>query len=315
MPRQIPPMDMKFVFDMPTAAATYFLDVGQICSLVNRKAMRQGYEYFISNIEVITNGDFISQISTLPQSWVGANSWTKSFKLWQESRDQVLDIDGPGIQGKYADFKVYFDSVHEVAGVAGNLRPYNFAIADADGSYDWEASIIEFPNTPVPGTTTGYNLHFLGPSTGTSKGMIAGYAASRRRPVPEDPNVVDVASTEAWMRELFDVGDNLDEIRDNLETLNDQPPYLIGDMEVVKEFYPGGAYQASTFASYIQDILVTRKSTSLAMDSTGPFTAPCGLIRIDNSLPGDNPTSVTMFVELSPGPYKGVLARPMQDVN
>ncbi len=271
--------------------------------------------WVISDLELVTNGDATVSVSKLPDSWVMANAWVKAFHLWRESLDQVLDIDGHDIEGKYSDFKIFFDSTHEAAGIAGNLLPYDFDIANADGSYDWEGTVYQVPNDPVHGTTTGYNIHAIGPSVPTSKGMIAGYAASRRRPQPEDPNIVDVASPEMWMRELFDVGDNLEEIRDDIETLNDQPPYLIGNLEVATEFYPGGSVQAATYASFTQDILTTRANTSLAMDGTGPFLAPCGLIRLDIVHGTVAPTLINIFVQLAPGPVKGLLAEKMQEMN
>lgn len=317
MPRKIPPMDMKFVFELATVGRTDYLDIGQIVSLVNRKAARQGYEYFVSNIEIITNGDFLAEVSTLPQSWTCSNAWVKSFKLWQESQDQVLDVEGRDILGKYADFKIYYDSTHKAAGVAGNLRPYGFAIAAGGATYKWDPSTYQVPNDPVGGTTTEYTIHGIGPSTANSLGMISGYAASRARPQQNDPNVVDHLTAEDWMLNLFDVGENLTEIREDIEDDNDAPPYLLGAPGSQLEYYPGGTLQAPTHESFLQDILATRAGTSLAMDSTGPFTAPCGLIRLDTStvVGGQDPTFVTMFVELSPGPYKGILARPMQDVN
>jgi hypothetical protein len=307
------------VFDLPLGSPGnnfYYLDISQVVSLVNRKFLRQGMNWVVSNLELWTDNNCQMTVAKLPDSWVMANSWMKSFKLWQESRDQVLDIDGHDIQGKYSDFKIFYDTGHQTAGVSGNILPHGFAISNVDGSYDWEASIYEIPNDPVSGTTTGYDIHALGPSTPNSKGMIAGYAASRARPQPEDPNIVDVASPEQWMRELFDVGENLEEIRDNLETLNDQPPYLIGNSDVPTEFYPGGSVQAPTDLSYLQDVLVTRSSTSLNADSTGSFLAPCGLLKLVTNYAAESaPTQIYMFLELSPGPVKGFLAQPMQEMN
>jgi len=309
------PNQLKMFFDLQgLAAGTQFLDLSQCASLLNRKFLRQGLNWVVSDIEIISDVSTQVVIHKLPTTWPMANAWVKSFHLWRDSLDQVLDIDGHDIEGKYADFKIFYDSTHEAAGVSGNLLPNDLVIANADGSYDWEGTIYEVPNDPVVGTTTGYNIHAIGPSVPTSKGMIAGYAASRRRPQAEEPNIVDVASPEMWMRELFDVGDNLEEIREDIETLNDQPPYLIGNQEVATEFYPGGSVQGATFQSWIQDVLITRTGTSLAMDSSGPFIAPCGLLRLQTSFPAP-PGVFVMSVSLSAGPVKGFLAEPMQEMN
>lgn len=318
MPKKIQPMDLKYVFEVSVTPGTHFLDLAQVTSLVNRKFVRQGQEFFVSNIEIITNGDYQVAVSTLPQSWSCANAWVKSFKMWQESQNQVLDIEGRDILGKYADFKIYYDADHAAAGSAANLLPYGFVKTGAGVTeYDWDPSTYQVPNDPASGTTTEYTIHAIGASNATSLGMISGYAASRARPQLNDPNIVDSASPEDWMTALFDTGENLEEIRQDIEDSNDSPPYLVGGPGSGNEFYPGGSIQAPTYRSFYQDLLITRANTALAMDSTGPFSAPCGLIRFDtaNFAGGTDPSSLTIFVELAPGSSKGVLARPMQDVN
>lgn len=272
-------------------------------------------EYFVSNIELITDGDFQCNVQILPQTWTLSNSWVKSLKMWQESQNQVLDIEGRDILGKYADFKIYYDGTHAAGGVAANLLPSGFAIAAGGADYDWDPTTYQVPNDPAGGTTTEYTIHAIGPSTATSLGMISGYAASRARPQQNDPNVVDSASPEDWMTQLFDTGENLEEIRQDIEDDNDSPPYLVGAPGSQLEYYPGGSLQAVSGVSFTQDILVTRANTALTMDSTGPFSAPCGLIRFDCAAGSVTPTSQVIFLELAPGPVKGVMARPMQEVN
>jgi hypothetical protein len=209
------------------------------------------------------------------------------------------------------------DANHESLGFAANITPAGYLLAAPGAVYDWEASEYQVPNDPAPGTTTGYHIHAIGPSTASSKGMIAGYAASRARPQQEDPNLVEVSSTEGWMRELFDVGDNLDEIRENIEDLNDQPPYLTGPVNAVEEYYPGGAYQATTLDYFLQDTLITRPGTSaVSFDSTGTFLAPCGLLRLSTgSLDWSAISFAYIYVTLAPGPVKGLMAQPMQEMN
>lgn len=312
------PVQLKYSFDMPTISGTYFVDLSQIASLTNRKFLRQGMNWVVSNVEYWTDGTSHMSVSTLPQTWTMANAWTKSFKLWQESQDQVLDQE-PSIQSKYSDFKIYFDVDHQVLGSANNLKPYGFHVAAAGAAYDWDMSTFQVPNDPVSGTTTQYNIHGIGPSTAASVGAIAGYAASRARPNQEEPNVpTATANPESWMMDLFDVGENLPDIRQDIEDMNDEPPYLIGPDDAIEEYYPGGTLQAETYQSFLQDILVTRVSTALASDSTGSFLAPCGLLRfdIDNGLvPETDPTQIIIFIEVSPGPVKGFLAQPMQEMN
>lgn len=307
---------LGFALD-PDANSNNYVDLSQCASIVNRRFYRQGMNWVVSNIEIITDGNCHLTISKLPDSWILANAWNKSFELHQDSLDQVLDIDGRDILGKYADFKIHMDSGHEINGFANNLTPGGYPIAHASGSYDWDPSEYEVPNDPVPGTTTSYHLHAIGPSTATSKGMIAGYAASRSRPQPRDPNVVDVVSPEGWMRELFDVGDNLEEIREDIEDNNVSPPYLVGAAGSQLEFYPGGILSAPILQDFVQDLLITRTETSLAFDSSGPFMAPCGLLLLQTGLGVEpNPLSfISVFITLAPGPVKGLMAQKMQEMN
>ncbi len=309
------PVQLKFGFDLPAVAGTYFLDISQVASLCNRKFLRQGMNWVVSNLEFWTDGDSSMSVAKLPDTWMMANAWVKSFKLWQESQDQVLDIEGRDILGKYADFKIFYDSAHQIAGVAANIRPYGFDIAAAGATCKWDPTTYQVPNDPVSGTTTEYNIHAIGPSTAVSVGAISGYAASRARPQQNDPNVVDHLTAEDWMTALFDVGENLEEIREDIEDDNDSPPYLLGAPGSQLEYYPGGAIQADTSQSFLQDILVTRATTSLNADSSGSFLAPCGLLRLEVAHGLVPPTEIVMFLEVSPGPVKGFLAQPMQEMN
>ena len=131
------PVQLKFAFDLPNQAGTHYLDISQICSLVNRKFLRQGMNWVVSNIELFSNVTSQVAISKLPDTWTMANSWTKSFKLWQRSQDQVLDLE-PTIQSSYSDFKIFFDSDHQLQGGATNLLPFGYDIVAASATYDWD---------------------------------------------------------------------------------------------------------------------------------------------------------------------------------
>lgn len=312
------PMEFKLNITIPVGTlGTHYIDCAQICSLTSRKFVRQGQDFLISNLEVISDGDTITQLSRLPTGWYLYNAWVKAFSLWRESQDQVLDVEGRDILGQFADFKIFYDSAHQVAGVGGNLTPYGFITAAGGATNKWDPTTYQMPNDPVGGTTTEYHIHAIGPSSATSLGMIAGYGASRARPAQNDPNIVDHLSPEGWMRELFDVGENLEEIREDIEDDNDAPPYLLGAPGSQLEYYPGGGLQAPSYQSFMQDVLTTRATTALAMDGTGPFNAPCGLLRLDVTagVGPVAPTSYTIILTMTSGGSRGLAAIPMQDVN
>jgi hypothetical protein len=308
------PVMHKFAIEMPSVDGTYFLDIGQIASLCNRKFYRQGMNWAVGNIEIFSDGDTSTVISKLPSTWIMANSWVKSMAAWKEQQNEVLD-DEPSIKAKYNDFKIFYDSDHEQLGFGSNLLPYGFSGSfGLDDSYDWDHTNIEIPTDGGALPPVRYNLHAIGAPTATSKGLINGYALSRARPQQEDPNVPLYGG---WLQAISDVAEVDPYIRQNVIHENDSPPYPVAAADGVNQnqnFYPGAVNQASTYSSFIQDVLVTRSSTSLTADSSGPFLAPCGLLRFDLTVLG-TPDEVVLFLELVPGPVKGLLAEPMQEMN
>lgn len=312
---QIPPMDLKFQFSIPPGAGMYDIDVAQVLSLANRKAMRQGYEYVISNLEFVTDGDAICGIAVLPTTWMMANSWVKAYHAWQTQQDSVLDEE-PSIASRYRDFKIFFDTFHEQAGFAANLLPVGFDITfGLDEAYDWEHTNIEIPTDGGALPPVRFNMHAIGATTATSKALIHGYGLSRARPQQDSPNVPLYGG---WLQAISDVAEIDPFIRQDIIHENENPPYPVAissGANQSQEFYPGGTNQATSWVSYVHDILVTRNNTSLAMDSSGPFTAPCGLIRLDILDGSEAPLSKMVFLTLAAGPYKGVMARPMKELN
>lgn len=302
--------EMSLTFDLPVLEnSSSFIDLPQCYSLVNRLFCRQGIQLAIAGISVIGSLNSKVSIARLPEHWPCVNGWEKGYHIWRESQDQVLDIE-PGIAGRYADFKVFMNAAHQAAGVGANLIPNQYAISfPGSNQYDWDASTIQIPNDPATGQTSEYNFHVVGSSTPVSKGLITGYAASRSRPQQIDPNVVDSATTEGWMREAFDVGEDLDDIREDIEDDNDSPPYVIGAPGSANSFYPGGSQQGGLID---QSILFTRAGLG-TQTHAGGFTAPCGLLRV--VVAGDDATNSNLFITLMPGSYKGVMARGMRTVN
>ena len=335
MPRKLKTMERDFWFNLnpavgETVNAEYYIDLAQCASLANRVSLRQGMEYVVESVTLVTNGAANIGLFRIPEHWAAINAWEKAYHIWQKSQHQVLD-DNPTIAGRYRDFKISYDAGHTFA---NNLIPMGY---DADGvastHYDWEGSDIQIPNDPASGTTTGYKLHMLGDKTATSMGIINGYAASRSRPPSEEPNVPHMDS---WMIEAFDVGENLPEIVTDLRYENDEPPYLIGLEGGSLEFYPGGEYQGiqpwtaggmnPSFGT-LQSVLSIRGGTSAVGTTTvGGFVAPCGLLKltVDADSLQESPSgpydlgvlpSLMVCVTMAPGGYKGLLAQGMREVN
>ncbi len=306
----------------------------QCHSLVNRLFARQGMNVLIENLEigVQPGGQFEATVFRLPQNWSCVNAWEKGMALWMKQQRETAEQSGlESTYARYRDFKVRFDSAHDPA---NNLIPAGFVIDDVastSDAYEWQSSQVVIPNDGGSGTTTERTLHMLGPDVGTSAGLIQAYAESRSRPFVVDPNKPDVVSG-GLFGEMFDVGEDNEEIVDNLQDRNNEPPYLIY-RNVANEAYPGGSFQGigpsnasgTVLQGQFVDIIAVNAGQNYNTDSTGMFAAPCGLIKIvlnsTGVLPqtpadlGDAPFSIWCKVTLSSGHYQGIAAQPMQEVN
>jgi len=307
--------ELRMTFILPNDQnSVSFIDLGQCYSLVNRIFARQGMQYAISGLSVSGALDSKVTVSRIPEHWPCINAWEKGYHIWRESQQQVLDVE-PGIAGRYRDYKVFMNAQHVANGAQNNLIPDGYQITGfgVPFGYDWEMSDIQIPNDPASGVTTEYNMHVLGASLPTSKGLVTGYGASRSRPQQIDPNIPD-DPTESWMLAAFDVGENLEEIREDLELENDEPPYVVGVPGDPTTFYPGGATQGSSNGTS-QAILFTRAGLGTQTQAPG-FTAPCGLLQVLVAGPEDpGATDSRLTLDLMPGSYKGCMARSMRDVN
>ncbi len=340
-------VERDFMFQLTNGSSSSistvnYIDTMQCHSLVNRIFARQGMNVLVESLEigVQSGGAFTASILRLPQTWACMNAWTKSMMLWKRQQDETADTaEIESTRARYRDFKIYFDADHEEAGYGSNLLPQGFITTDNAGtsdSYEWFPSEVVLPNDGGVGITTERKLHMLGPDNGTaSAGMIHAYAVSRSRPFQQDPNIVNIA-TAGLFGEMFDVGDDDNEIITNYQDANDQPPYLIGDKDDTTEYYPGGEFQgigplqassSGLVPGQFVDTLSVNAGQNYNSDHTGSFPAACGLIKIcvEATGVGVSPGSVVpgeavggplwCRVRLAPGHYQGIAAVPMQEAN
>ena len=142
-----------YIPSAPISAAspvTQYLDLSQVASLMNRRFMRQGLNWAVAGIKVLSQSGYVGSVvvSKLPNTWVMSNAWTKSFKTWQKMNNEAL-AETQSIRPKFLDFKIYADPDHHVAGFGANLLPIAQGGAYAAG--EWEPSKIHIPDTTTPG--------------------------------------------------------------------------------------------------------------------------------------------------------------------
>ncbi len=315
--RKLQPAAMQISLIVPDGES--YVDLALCASILNRRGYKQECtSWAVGQFELFSAADSggVLRIDKAPETWVAENAYTKSRALWTRMNEQVLE-DEPGISGAYADFKIGLDANHVVASIQDSnntggtiLTPVivdinnvsQFTGADFNGAVapvaDWDFSKLEIPNDPTTGTTTGYTMHLVGANTPGSKGLIAGYELSRARPNQIDPNV---PTQEGWMNELFDDGQQLMDIRDNLHADNDRAPYPVGAETGPSAFYPGGANELSGLQTHsfcnFTPTTVSGKNSIMG----GVFNY--GLMKLTNT----TGAPMSMIIHLLPGNHRGYM--------
>ena len=319
---------LNFSFD---ANSINYVDLSQCASLVNRRFYRQGLNWAVAGFTFFTNGVGTIGISKIPDTWIATNSWHKGYATWMKMNNEAL-AEVPSVRPKFLDFKVYLDQYHHAAGVGANLLP---TTGDWDGVLhsgeyalgEWEMSKYSIPTSDQPGLGfereviwTGLNYPGAAPASNLNAvSLIEGYAASRGLPNIADPNAPDDASdidgdTPAnWLAATFNEGiDQHSAVIEDMIDENNQAPYPFENDGVNADtMYPGGANQAPGAAihtmAFITATTVGGKTTISGTNFQG------GLIRLDSVLDGASGDQL-MQIHLVPGPARGYMTQPMQDV-
>jgi len=327
--RSLQPAVMKLHFAVPVPEggnSTSYIDLSQCVSRLNRRFYRQGLNWAISNVKVtqqpaiIAGNGSTAYVSSLPHTWTVANSWLKAFNAWRTQQDAAVESAGAeSAVARFRDFKVSMESGHTVGtglspvnlGPGRTLGPFQsglIATAEVDASEEWIGSQIAIPNDGAPGVTNEYTLHMIGEldsAIGNSKGIVQGYALSRAYPQSPDPIAPGVST--GWMSEMIDVGDDSGLVITNAEYNNNELPYD-------QDEYPGG--ETNFIQLETQGYNWNQSTTGINTWNTGPFTAPCGLLRVDfmdqSAVTGSNGYNI-ITVELVPGNHRGYLCETMEE--
>lgn len=308
-----------------TPSITEYIDLSQMASLVNRRFYRQGLNWAVSGIKVLSQTGFVGSItcSKLPNTWVMSNAWEKSFRAWQRMNNEALS-EAESVRPRFLDFKVYADSEHHTAGYAANLLPTSLGGAFTVG--EWEPSKIVYPKTD--GTddvqereliAVGANYPGVGASGKNAVSIIEGYAASRGLPNVLDPNTPgDAASANDnipanWMAAMFNQGtDQTEAVLDDMINENNLAPYPFeNDGTAVDTQYPGGANQGSGLQ--IHDVNFISITTIGGQTHIKGGNFPCGLVRFDITNSGDT-SNLILQIDLMPGNHRGYLAESMTEM-
>jgi hypothetical protein len=313
------------------SASINYIDLSQVASLVNRRFYRQGINWAVAGFKVLSDGVPVAiTINKLPNTWVMSNAWEKGFRAWNRMIKEATS-EAQSIRPKFMDFKIYANAAHHAAGSAANLLPSSgFGSVAIPG--EWDYSTFEIPLSNVDASAvggnsvtrdviaTGASYGPAGASGNLAVSLIEGYASSRALPDIEDPNMPDDASdasgsiAENWMTALFNEGNQQDaEVIQDLETQNNIAPYPFENDGVnLDTMYPGGANQLVGLQTHDIEYVTGTTIGGTTRLKGGNF--PCGLIEFGVINSGDQPSQLTLLIDLVPGDHRGYLCEPMTDM-
>lgn len=303
---------------------TNYIDLSRSVSALNRRFYRQGLNWAVGSIQftLVGAGTGSVTVSKVPNTWMAANAWKKAFAMWNKQQMRAIEDSGAeSAVAKFRDFKVFLDTgmlsattQTSYASPASNqiLVPHDFqTVPDIVTEGEWEYSEIVVPNQVLDASGSRiepaeYKLHMVGVNDngGISRGIIEGYADSRAFPQSPDPVSPQIDSFNNWMRDMFDVGNENQEVTDNATDKNDDLPY-----DQVN--YPGGENNLAGTEIVGYSFLNNGSSTGIGQSTVPGSNFPCGLIRLDSQLTGG---FLNVQVRLVPGTHRGYLAEPMTEM-
>ena len=282
---------------------SHFIDLARDLSRVNRRLYRQGRDYHVKRITVVSantsnagdpgtaNNNRVS-FSTMPNSWVTQMAWSRGFQLMKQMNARASGGVSGDISGKYSDYKIYLS--HDMA--TGTILAPKDNGGNVAVNGEWTYSKFVTPD----GTTSAdeFELHMLGNHVGgagsrTHVGLVKSYGESRLTVDQDSPNSVPV-NTGDPLANLFDDGTVHDEILVNLKADNDNSPYSANN-------YPGDD------GNMPKPIVVQDTTIVDGRATVGGFMARCGLIEIESKSPVVSDV-YSVLVELAPGSYRGIKA-------
>jgi hypothetical protein len=238
-------------------------------------------------------------------NWVTKAAWKRGYRLWSKmNRKAMADLPG-AITPKYHDYKVALSGANALSSSV-NASYGHLGSTSSYSSDEWVQSeyVTEDPPDADPRNTDAYLAHIVGPHNGghgnwTSVGLIASLNDTWPRVYDGGEPVLDADADTDPLSNLFDAGDNMDEVRLNLDDDNDEPPYN-------HDVMPGAATDTE-----LTNAAVMRTSSGAGAWVSAPgFCIPFGLIEVVISDFGAGTAigDVELMIDLVPGSYHGVYA-------
>lgn len=280
---------------------SHFIDLAAGLSAVNKRAYRQGLYYYIKSISIVeTTGETKVLFGTAPDVWQIPQAWKMGFRAWSRM-NSIAAQNIPGgdlkIAGKYHDFKIFLNENHRTE--TDVTVPTNGPAA-MDGNphanvTDWDYSVLHTmdPNgNNAP--SDDFTIMLLGDHSGSDNAwdavsLVNSYVHSKKIE-RSTPNLLEEEMESDPLINLFDISDTADDVIEDLQDFNDQPPY---DAD--------GIYNDTILRAQASVGPTSNKSAMLP-----GFCVPFGLLEVLTTCGADN--TVKVLIEMAPGPYHGVYA-------
>ena len=328
-------------------SGTVYGDLSQIVSIANRRFYRQGLNWAVASIRIMTttvNDLGVSDstvlpkgrviVSKVPTTWIASNAWEKAFRHWQK-----MNKESEGVPGKFHDFKVFLDEGHRDSTSTARLLPFALpqngdlqtlgTSIGLPGDWDYSHFVVPDADNADPTGSQEFDIMFVGdnyPSTKPIVSLIQGYANSRAIGAAAfiDPNVPDEMADassvrpENWLTALFNEGIKQDQdVIENLleENVRAPYPYENDTSNPAVTRYPGGQQQLNGPQVHALEPITGSTIGGTTYIQGGSF--PCGLIRFDfsNFLTGANQNQQNIIqIDLVPGDHRGYLCEPMTEM-
>lgn len=177
------------------ADGSNYIDLAQQLSIYQRTMIRQKQVFTVLGGMIVDNAAGSGAkyaVSTAPNTWYVKAAINRAFKAWKFSRNKLLEESATDdatnlVTGKYADFKVYYNS--------GASSLYQNAIVTDNSAGTRKKFVASEWNYATMTDEAGVakDLHILGNHTGSRYGMLKGWLQTREIPnALSEPDMPDL---------------------------------------------------------------------------------------------------------------------------
>ena len=167
----------------PGTETSHFIDLARDLSRVNRRLYRQGRDYHVKKISIVSsntisgwtvadltsfpgitefqqNGGRVT-VSTIPDSWPARGAWNRGFNTYKLMNKEATHNLTNDISATWADFKVYMSNEHRTGNALTPIDNGGNAVTGGE----WTYSVFISPD----GTTSSdtFSIHMLGDPRGS----------------------------------------------------------------------------------------------------------------------------------------------------